>query len=178
VDWNFSGLLYLNAESIRIHNVAGVNRVVIPPGEPYDDVNRNGRWDAGESYANLQYPTTVVLGSPGSEVIKSSTAAQTGSSTSPDQEFYQFTTTAGRDRQGIPLSGQVNLFGILYNAGNVVAEGTARHFGSVIAGRDVVQSSASDSPEILFDQRLNIGEWPPAEVTFPRTHLSRWARAF
>ena len=179
VDWNFSGLLYLNAESIRISNVAGVNRVVIPPGEPFDDVNRNGRYDAGEAFANLQYPTTIVIGSPGSDTIKSGSATQSGTSTSPDQESYQFTTTTARDKQGIPITGQVNLFGVLFNAGDIIAEGTARHYGSLIAGGSVVQNTAgADSPDIFFDDRLNTGEWPPAEINFPRTHLSRWASSF
>jgi hypothetical protein len=139
VDWNFSGLLYMNAESIRINNVVGVNRVMIPPGEPFDDANANGKWDAGEAFVNLSYPTTVV------------------------------------DPQGIPITGQVNLFGVLFNAGNVIAEGSARHYGSLIAGTSVIQDTAgADSPDIYFDQRLNTGEWPPAEISFPRTHLTSW----
>ncbi len=179
VDWNFSGFLYLNAESILIRNVVGANRVVIPPGEPFDDANRNGKYDAGETYVNLMYPTTIVTGVAGSTVEKNPAATQTGSATSPDQEFYSFTTTTGRDKQGIPVTGQVSLFGVLFNAGNVVAEGTARHYGSLIAGTSVVQLTAgADTPEILFDQRLNTGEWPPAEINFPRTQLSRYAMAF
>jgi hypothetical protein len=175
VDWNFSGLLYLNAESIRIDNVVGANRVMIAPGEPFDDVNANGKWDAGETFVNLLYPTTVVAGAPGSVTDKSATAAQSGSATSPDLEFYSFATTTGRDKQGIPITGQVNLFGVLYNAGNIVAEGTARHFGSLVAGTAVIQNTAgADSPDIFFDERLNTGEWPPAEISFPRTHLTRW----
>jgi len=175
VDWNFSGLLYLNAESIRINNVAGVNRIIIPPGEPFDDANANGKWDAGEAFVNLTYPTTVVAGAPGSTVLKSPAAAQSASATSPDLEFYAFATTAGRDNQGIPITGQVNLFGVLFNAGNVIAEGTARHYGSLIAGTSVTQNTAgADTPDIFFDQRLNTGEWPPAEVSFPRTHLTSW----
>jgi hypothetical protein len=176
-DWNFSGLLYVNAESIGFSGVNGVNRVVIPPGEPFDDANMNGIRDTGEAYVNLLYPTTVVMGSPGSETIKDLIATQYRSETSPDLEFYSYTTTSGYDAQGIPLTGQINLFGVLYNAGNILAEGTARHYGSLIAGSAVVQASAgADSPEILFDHRLNTGLWPPAEITFPRTQLNRWAR--
>jgi len=175
VDWNFSGLLYLNAESIRINNVVGANRVMMAPGEPFDDVNGNGKWDAGETFANLLYPTTVVTGAPGSTTDKSSTGSQSGSATSPDLEFYTYTTTVGRDKQGIPITGQVNLFGVLFNAGNIIAEGTARHYGSLIAGTAVVQNTAAaDSPDIFFDERLNTSEWPPAEIAFPRTHLTRW----
>jgi len=176
VDWNFSGLLYLDAESIRMSNVVGANRVVIPPGEPFDDANANGSWDAGESYVNLSYPTTILSSSPGSVFTRSAAAAQSASATSPDLESYTFATTVGRDRQGIPITGQVSLFGVLYNAGNVVAEGTARHYGSLIAGTAVVQETpGADSAEIFFDQRLNTGEWPPAEIAFPRTHLTRWS---
>lgn len=174
-DWNFSGLLYLNAESIAVSNVNGVNRVIIPPGEPFDDVNANGRRDAGENYVNLWYPTTVVQGAPGSTFSKNPAGGQTGNATSPDQEFYSYSTSAAYDAQGIPITGQVSLFGVLYNAGDIVAEGTARHYGSLIAGAAVVQNTAgAGTPEILFDQRLNTGTWPPAEITFPRTQLSLW----
>jgi hypothetical protein len=175
-DYAFSGLLYLNAESITIRNVTGMNRVIIPPGEPFDDANGNGRHDAGEVFVNLMYPTSVVMGSAGAVIQKNLGAVQTGSATSPDLEMYSFTTTTGRDAQGIPITGTVNLFGVLYNAGDVVAEGPARHFGSFIAGHAVVQSTpGADSPEILFDQRLNTGLWPPAEIAFPRTQLSTWS---
>ena len=174
-DWAFSGLLYVNAESITIRNVVGVNRVVIPPGEPFDDVNGNGRYDAGETFVNLMYPTTVVSGGAGSVIEKNAAANQSANATSPDLELYTFATTTGRDRQGIPITGQVSLFGVLYNAGNIVAEGSARHYGSLIAGTAVVQvTPGADTPEILFDQRLNTGEWPPAEIAFPRTHISLW----
>jgi hypothetical protein len=175
VDYTFSGLLYLNAESITIRDVVGANRVIIPPGEPFDDANGNGVYDAGESFVNLSYPTTVVAGAPGSTIQKAAGAVQTANATSPDQEFYTFSTTTGRDGQGIPITGQINVFGVLYNAGNIVAEGAARHYGSLVAGTAVVQTTAgADTPEIFFDQRLNTGTWPPAEIAFPRTQLSSW----
>ena len=179
VDYNFSGFLYLNAESIMIRNVAGANRVIIPPGEPFDDTNGSGQYDAGETFVNLIYPTTVIEGNPGAVIQKSPGAVQSGNATSPDMESYAYTTTAGRDPQGIPITGEVNVFGVLYNAGNIVAEGPARHYGSLIAGTAVVQTTAgADTPEIFFDQRLNNGTWPPAEITFPRTQLSLWAGSF
>jgi hypothetical protein len=174
-DWNFSGLLYVNAESIAIRNVTGANRVIIPPGEPFDDVNGNGEYDTGETFVNLSYPTTIIQGSPGSDILKDNAAVQSATATSPDLETYSFTTTTGRDPQGIPITGQVNLFGVLYNAGNIVAEGPARHYGSLIAGTAVVQTTpGADTPEIFFDERLNTGVWPPAEISFPRTHVSLW----
>jgi hypothetical protein len=174
-DWAFSGLLYLNAESIRIRNASGVLRVIIPPGEPFDDANANGLYDPGEVYANLLYPTSVVAGSPSSAIRKDPIATQSATATSPDLETYSYATSPARDGQGIPLTGEVNLFGVLYNAGNIDAVGPARHFGSLIAGSEIVQSSAgADAPQILFDQRLNEGTWPPAEIAFPRTHVSRW----
>ena len=124
---------------------------------------------------NLTYPTTVVAGAPGTTILKNPVVTQSASATSLDLEFYTFTTTTGRDAQGIPITGQINLFGVLFNAGNVVAEGAARHYGSLIAGNAVVQNTAgADTPDIFFDQRLNTGEWPPAEISFPRTHLTSW----
>ncbi len=177
-DWAFSGLLYLNAESILIRNVAGVSRVIVPPGEPYDDADGSGAWEAGEAFANLFYPTTLVRGSPGSEILKSTGATQTANATSPDLESYSYSTTVGRDPQGIPILAQINMFGVLFNAGDIVAEGQARHYGSLIAGHAVVQSTpGADTPEIFFDERLNKSTWPPAEISFPRTHVTLWGGA-
>lgn len=175
-DWAFSGLLYLNAELFRMRSGSGAVRVIIPPGEPYDDADGDGLHDPGEDYVNLLYPTTVIQGNPGSQIIKDPLASQTGTVTSPDLELYSYATSASRDPQGVPISGEVNLFGVLFNAGNIDALGPARHFGSLVAGGDVIQSVAgSDTPEILFDQRLNDGTWPPAEISFPRTHVILWA---
>ncbi len=177
-DWAFSGLLYLNAESIVIRNVNGASRVVVPPGEPFDDADADGLYDAGEAFANLYYPTTLVQGNPGSEITKSTGATQTGTATSPDLESYAYTTTVGRDPQGIPILAQINMFGVLFNAGDVVAEGPARHFGSLIAGHAVVRGAlGAPVPEIFFDERLNTGIWPPAEVSFPRTFITLWSGA-
>jgi hypothetical protein len=174
-DWNFSGLLYLNAESILMRNVTGVSRVIVPPGEPYDDANGNGAFDPGEAFVNLFYPTTLVPGSAGSEITKSTGATQSASATSPDLETYTYATSVGRDPQGIPILAQVNLFGVLFNAGHVVAEGPARHFGSLIAGTAVVQGTpGADTPEVYFDERLDKATWPPAEISFPRTHVALW----
>ena len=81
----------------------------------------------------------------------------------------------GRDSRGITLIAQVNLFGVLYNSGDIVAEGEALHYGSVIAGGNVVQRTAGrHTPFIYFDERLNTGVWPPPEIDIPRTYITYW----
>lgn len=177
--WSFSGLLYLNAESIAIRDVTGASRVILPPGEPYDDANANGRHDPGEAFVNLRYPTSLVSGSPASVIEKDPTAVQSATATTPDLETYSAATTTGRDAQGVPFAAEVNLFGVLYNAGEIDASGAARHFGSLLSGTGVVQSDpAAGAPEIYFDERLDRGTWPPAEISFPRTSVILWRAPF
>jgi type II secretory pathway pseudopilin PulG len=60
--WNAHGLIYLNAEWFHAHDVTGVSRHITAPGEPFQDKNRNGVWDAGENWLNLDYPATDPLG--------------------------------------------------------------------------------------------------------------------
>ena len=109
------------------------------------------------------------------DILKQAVATQSGSAASPDGETYAVSTSLQRDPRGIPVVAPVNLFGVLYNSGDIVAEGNLVVYGSLVAGGDVVQTSAmAATPIIYFDERLNTGEWPPPEIAMPRTFITFW----
>ncbi len=173
--WSSAGLIYLNAVSFEADAIAGVPRVLLPPGEPFDDPDHDLRHDPGEAFVNLQYATAAGSGTPADRMIKNSVAAQSITATSPDGETYSITTSGGRDAKGTPILSPVSLFGVLYNAGDIVAEGDAVHYGSLVAGGNVVQRTwGASTPVIYFDERLNTGEWPPPEIAMPRTFVTFW----
>ena len=174
-DWHTAGLIYLNAVSFAADSVAGVDRVVLPPGEPYDVMDHDGARDGLETYVNLMYGTTIGSGALTDDILKQSVATQNVSAASPDGERYGVATTLQRDPRGLPTLAAVNLFGVLYNSGDIVAEGSVVVYGSLAAGDDVIQvSSSAPTPVIYFDDRLNTGEWPPPEIAMPRTFVTFW----
>ena len=125
-----------------------------------------------ETFVNLAYATAIGSGTRSDDMLKRSGASQIGNATSPDGEAYTRSTTMQRDAKGTPILTQVNLFGVLFNTGNIVAEGNAVTYGSLVAGRSVTQSNVgAETPWIYFDERLITGEWPPPEIAMPRTYI-------
>jgi hypothetical protein len=173
--WSVAGFLYLNAASLVIDGAAGLTRVVIPPGEPYDDRDGNRRHDSTEGFVNLRYALGADTGTPADEFHRQALAEEAAEAAGADGERYAARTTLWRDAAGLPLEVPVNLFGILYNAGDIAAEGNAVHYGSLVAGGSFTQStSGADSPVVLFDQRIALGTWPPPEIRIPRTVVTFW----
>jgi hypothetical protein len=149
--------------------------VLVPPGEPWDDANGNAVWDPGETFVNLAYATTAESGLPSDDMVRQPMATGASEATCSSGEPYRGATTASRDGAGLPLTASVNLFGILYNAGDIVAEGSAAHFGSLVAGGSFVQATpGAASPIVWFDHRIARGTWPPAEIRMPRTVITFW----
>jgi hypothetical protein len=108
-------------------------------------------------------------------MLKRAVASQNERAESPDGEVYQTTTTLGRDDRGIPILAEVNLFGVLFNRGDVLAQGDIVVYGSLVAGRAVTQvTPGAATPIIYFDDRLNTGKWPPPEIAMPRTWITFW----
>ncbi|MFQ5845587.1 MAG: hypothetical protein ACE5JG_11435, partial [Planctomycetota bacterium] len=174
-DWSMAGLLYLNAVSFQAASVRGRARVLLPPGEPFDDADHDQLHNPDEPFVNLSYPTAADTGTAADEVRKDPLAAQSVEVVCPDGATYAVRTSTGRDAGGVPLQVKVNLFGVLFNAGDIVAEGDAVHYGSLVAGGDVVQvTDGADTPVIYFDERLGTGLWPPAEIAMPRTFVTFW----
>jgi hypothetical protein len=124
---------------------------------------------------NLSYATTAGTGQPSDDMVRQPLGGGTSAAVSSSGEPYAGVTTAARDAEGLPIAATVNLFGILHNAGDIVAEGDAAHFGSLVAGRSVVQSTpGAPSAVIWFDARIARGTWPPPEIAMPRTVVTFW----
>ncbi|HET6374237.1 MAG TPA: hypothetical protein VFG76_13090 [Candidatus Polarisedimenticolia bacterium] len=174
-DWSTAGLIYLNARSFEADSIRGTSRILLPPGEPFDDRDRDGVQTSSEFHLNLRYPVSVGTGAAGDEFAREITAAQTAVAASPDGETYRVDTTMDRDLRGIPIVAEINLMGLLVNSGEIVAQGAWTVYGSLVAGGDVTQSApGADSPTIYFDDRFNTGEWPPPEIAMPRTYITFW----
>ncbi len=174
-DWWSAGVIFLNARSFQATSLRGTPRVLLPPGEPFDDRDHDSQWDAVEATVNIRYPTSIGTGTSADDFLKDAAAIQSGAAISPDGEEYAVTTSTQRDARGIPLLAEVNHFGILYNSGDIVAEGDVVVYGSLIAGGDITQSNfGAGTLHVYFDERLNTGEWPPPEIEMPRTHVTYW----
>ncbi len=172
--WSTAGLVYLNAESFLVDGTTGRPRVLLPPGEPFDDADHDGARAALEDFVNLRYPTTIGTGAATDDFLKNLIAAQSASA-SAGTAIYEEATSMQRDPAGLPLLEDVNLFGVLYNSGDIILEGDAVHHGSLVAGRDMIQRTpGAPTPTVTFDSRLDTGTWPPAEIRIPRTHITSW----
>ncbi len=173
--WSTAGFIYLNAFSFEVDGAGGVQRAVLPPGEPFDDADHDAVRSSAEVFVNLRYAETLDSGTALDDILKESAASQSASVTAPDGESYAVTTASGRDGRGIPILEEINLFGVVYNSGDIVAEGDAIHYGSLVAGRHVVQrTTGAPTPVVYFDDRLNTGAWPPPEIAMPRTYITWW----
>ena len=174
-DWHVAGIMIMNVQSFEASAVRGRLRAVLPPGEPYGDADGSGSWSAGETFVNLRYPDVVdAAGSPG-DFVMDPLAAGNASIVTPEGDEHTVTTTLSRDPRGFALLAEVNLFGVLYNAGDIVADGEATHFGSLLAGGNIIaRTSGSPSARVLYDERLGLGQWPPPEIAMPRTWVTFW----
>ncbi|HKQ62867.1 MAG TPA: hypothetical protein VJS92_16360 [Candidatus Polarisedimenticolaceae bacterium] len=147
--WSFRGMLYLNAVSFQADAVTGSPAQLVPPGEPFQDTDFDGRYDAGEVWLNLAYP--AALGTP-----------------------FPIQPGGTHDDRGDPIDSTVSLAGILYTSGTFEAKGVARHYGSVIARSGVTQTSGvAGAPEIYWDATIP-GRWPPPGWALPRVYVSSW----
>ncbi|MGH9869444.1 MAG: four helix bundle protein [Candidatus Polarisedimenticolia bacterium] len=174
-EWSTAGFIYLNAVSIAVDGAGGVPRVILPPGEPYDDVDGDRRHGSTEAFVNLQYALSTDTGSASDEFHRHPLAEGDAEATSVEGERYAGSTTTWRDEIGLPMTTSINLFGILYNAGDIVAQGSAAHYGSLVAGGSFIQSGpGADSPIVFFDERIALGTWPPPEIRIPRTVVTLW----
>jgi hypothetical protein len=170
-DWFGAGFIYLNSVNLRQTGIIGdaINRVVIPPGEPYVDANGNRAWDPNEQYVNLRYPTTP----SGVFVIDPNATGQTATQTTVTGETFTYTTSTGRDDQGPPLLVPINWYGVIYTAGTWDAQGASSFFGSVVTQKGVLGGTAG-TPDVWFDERLVKGQWPPPDLQLPRTMVTIW----
>jgi hypothetical protein len=149
--WSFRGMLYLNAAGFQTDGVSGVTSDLVAPGEPFEDLDQDGRFDAGdESWIDLAYPNTLA-----------------GSFAAGGPVGRQEASTE-------VILDSVSVSGILYTNGTFEATGTGRYYGTVVARGGVVQTTgASGVPEIYWDASI-AAEWPGPGVRLPRVVLTSW----
>ena len=153
-NWNFRGVLYLNADGFRFDGATGINRQVRAPGEPFLDADQDGAFDAGESFVNLDYPTTA--------------------GTAFNAPAIQ--ASGVRDARGPAIAIPVSLHGLLINQGTFEATGAGTLYGSVVAVSGVTQSVADGSqptPRLIFDASIVDG-FPPVGWNLPRVTVTGW----
>jgi hypothetical protein len=158
-DWHFRGLIYLNSFNFSIDHTPATLAVLNAPGEPFQDADQDGIYDAGEAWINLAYPTTA-------GTIDNSIEADADSSGSPVRD------PRGPDITGVPVSFE----GILFTNGFFEATGNATYYGTVIARQGVTQADpggAQPTPHIYWDESIKNG-WPPPGWALPRTVITSW----
>jgi hypothetical protein len=153
--WGVQGMVYLNATRFEATNVVGRATTFRAPGEPFQDRNADGVWQAGEGWLNLHYPTTL-----------------TG-------EFRAKPKVPGvddvfRDPRGPAISATALVDGLLYTSGRFDMKGTGNYYGAIVARRGISEAgSNSNSPHIYWNEDLR-GGWPPDAWGLPRVVVSRW----
>ncbi|HXV77436.1 MAG TPA: PilX N-terminal domain-containing pilus assembly protein [Candidatus Polarisedimenticolaceae bacterium] len=156
--WDFSGFLYVNATKFEVSDVSGQAREIRPPGEPYLDLNENGKYDAGERYVNLDYATATAA-----------SATVRADDSSPG--------SAVRDARGPAIPDvPVSFRGILYTTGRFESVGEGTFYGTVVAGQWVSQSPSDGSvptPTLIWDESIVSG-WPPEGSALPRVLITEW----
>jgi len=153
--WGVRGFVYLNANSFQTKGVGGRPATFRAPGEPYQDKNQNGRYDPGENWLNLRYPTSL---SDPFVADKNDT----------------FGGSVLRNSKGPEVTADAVLWGILYNSGYFDATGNARYFGSVVAKQGIGETSPSaGTPDLYWDETI-VEDWPPKTWDLPRVIITRW----
>jgi hypothetical protein len=159
--WGVRGFIYLNAAAFQTNGVSGRAATFNSPGEPYQDENANGKWDFGENWINLAYPTSL----SGKFMVN---AADT---------FQDDGTTGGlavRNTRGPSIAGEALIWGIFFNNGYYDATGNGVYYGTVISKQGIGEFSPSaGTPEHYWDESLN-SKFPPDDWGLPRVAITRW----
>lgn len=161
-DWHASGCLFLNAESFSIMASARAGSAEIaPPGEPFDDVDRDGTCGPQEPFLGLDYPPDPLAG--GAAFVR--------------RGVYPCGGAVARRSDGPATSTSVSFSGVLLTTGRYEPAAGARIFGAVAAAGDVGVDplvGPLDPPfQILYDARLATDGWPGASSPLPRTAWQR-----
>ncbi|NIL99998.1 MAG: hypothetical protein GTN89_03380 [Acidobacteria bacterium] len=152
--WDFRGVLYANAVSFGFNAATGVDRQIRAPGEPFLDADSDGAFDAGESFVNLDYPTTSGTAFDAPTILDAGI----------------------RDDRGPAITMPVSMHGLLINQGAFEATGTGTVYGSVVAVGGVTQVVADGSqptPRLIFDASILDG-FPPVGWDLPRVTVTGW----
>jgi hypothetical protein len=159
--WGVRGLVYLNADVFQTRGVRGRPATFKAPGEPFQDRNTNGRWDAGEDWINLDYPATL-SGRFMADVAN---------------ELQDDGTTGGavlRNVRGPDVTEDAMVWGILYTNGYYDATGNGVYYGTVISKQGIgFYSPSAGTPDHYWDETLK-DDWPPDGWGLPRVTVTRW----
>ena len=169
--WNTAGFLFSNTADWRTTGTgSGVNRTVVPPGEPGD----------GSGFVNFEYGSSLT----GPYTIRNGTASPAAFQDPVNGDWYCTdhtqcdasaripSGTPRKDELGLPFITGISVYGVMYLAGTFTAQGNANYFGSVVAQRGVVDGAGN--PGFYFDERLVKGQWPPKGMNLPRVVISAW----
>jgi hypothetical protein len=172
--WTSAGFIYLNANWDSAGLGGGVPRVLIPPGEPWNDFDGDKIADPGE-FVNLKYPTSLSGDFRPYTPGHASNPAQTGTVTSSNGVAYTYTTDPNnRDSQGVPFSDNIAFQGVLFVQGTFRFTGNLTIFGAMQTKGGMITGPNAGTPDVYFDERLIKGNWPPPELNLPRTAISFW----
>lgn len=156
--WSFRGLLYLNSEKFQLSDIQGANTQMEAPGEPFQDSDDDGKYDAGEAWINLEYTTSLVQ----DDTI--------------DRNDSRGGSVMRNDRGPLLPGTRVSFRGIFFTNGTYEALGRAVHYGSVITWEGVTQAIADGSqetPDFYWDATLE-ELWPPESWDLPLTAVTSW----
>jgi|GEM_PF-1149855 len=160
--WTTGGLIYLNADFRTIGNgSASAPRTLFAPGEPYVDANDNHRYDPDEWFVDLTYPAgiTGTYGKSGMHRVVDGFTRQVPSvDASPDGRY----------------SAGINMDGIFYTSGAYDAQGNWIFHGSFLSRTGIYLNGSSGTPLFYFDERLITDQWPPIDMSLPRTIVTSW----
>jgi len=159
--WGVRGVVYLNSIDFQTTGISGRSATFNAPGEPFLDDNSNGRWDAGEDWINLSYPTTL----GGLFNVDASDR---------HQQDWSMGASAVRNVRGPDIVDEALVWGILYTNGYYDATGNGRYYGTVISKLGIGEFTASaGTPDHYYDESLT-DNWPPDSWGLPRVTITRW----
>ena len=159
--WGARGFIYLNSVTFQTRGVNGRATTFAAPGEPFQDENQNGQYDAGERWVNVQYPTNL-------------TDDFVADSTDTLQDDGTYGASAVRNSRGPEFTDNASMWGILYNNGQWESTGNAIYYGSVVAKSGIGENSpAAGTPEVYWDDTIRTS-WPPETWDMPRVLITRW----
>ncbi len=156
---------FIDLDGDKVWDVGETFTDTIPPANGGTD----GVYDA-EPWVNLNYDTVMgASDTPPFLQVQTVTGDETFTANTALQGNVARTTTNARDDEGLPVVGNLNMVGVMYNAG-VFSKGSLTFYGSVISGSGL----ASGNQDLFYDERLGKGEWPPPELKLPVTMITVW----
>lgn len=159
--WGVRGVVYLNAEVFQSRGVKGGPATFAAPGEPFQDENKNAKFDLGEDWINIRYPTN----------LKDPFVADASDRLQHDGSKGGLPV---RNERGPSFAAEALVWGLLYNNGYYDATGNGIYYGTVISKQGIGwYSPSSGTPKHYWDDSLR-SNFPPFGWDLPRVTITRW----